>query len=416
MLSEEIIDKLVERLVNRIEQGNAYVLEKIGKSIKAIKDISPSQIHQLNQMLKYGGDYEKIAKKLAEIANMNVADIYTIFEEVAKRDYAFAEQFYKYRGVNYIPYEKNIDLQMQVRALAQATANEYVNFSKTSVIGFTTTDLQGRVIFKDLSTTYQEAIDTASLSVMQGKTTYGSEITRLVKELGESGLKTVDYASGRSMRLDSALRMNLKGALRDTHNYLQEQFGNEFGADGIEISAHEAPAIDHEDLQGKQFEKMEFIKLQSGEVARDYKGNTYQPTIEDNGTSKDRRPISKMNCYHTTFQIVLGVNEPLYTDEQLKQIIDENEKGFDFDGKHYTNYEGTQLQRRIETEVRKQKDIQIMARASGEEELAMKAQKKINQLTQKYDDLHKASDLSTRMERLTVSGYRKIKVRETDTK
>ena len=50
MLSEEIIDKLVERLVNRIEQGNAYVLEKIGKSIKAIKDISPSQIHQLNQI------------------------------------------------------------------------------------------------------------------------------------------------------------------------------------------------------------------------------------------------------------------------------------------------------------------------------------------------------------------------------
>ena len=57
-----------------------------------------------------------------------------------------------------------------------------------------------------------------------------------------------------------------------------------------------------------------------------------------------------------------------------------------------------------------------MARASGEEELAMKVQKKINQLTQKYDDLHKASDLSTRMERLTVSSYRKIKVRETDTK
>ena len=403
MLDERIIDKLVERLVNRIEQGNTYVLKKIGESIKKIGTLTPSKAQQLGQILKYGGNYDYIVRKLAQITNLNVKDIYEIFEEVAKNDYAFAKQFYDYKGVKYIPYEENVGLQRQVRALARITASQYVNFSNTLAF---TKKVNGRTVYTELAKAYQNAIDEAVLSVAQGKETIDNRMYKIIKDFGNSGIRTVDYASGYSQRLDSAVRMNLKGALRNLHNELQAEVGKEFGSDGVEISVHINPAPDHEQVQGRQFSKEEFEKFQNDQDAVDYTGKLF--TKEHDG--RDRRSISEHNCYHYTFDIVLGVSKREYSEEQLQQIIDENNKGFELDGVHYTNYEGTQLQRKLETEIRKQKDIQIMAKASGNKELVAESQQKITQLTRKYKQLRDVSGLPTKMERLRVSGYKRISV------
>ena len=106
----------------------------------------------------------------------------------------------------------------------------------------------------------------------------------------------------------------------------------------------------------------------------------------------------------------MGVNEPEYSDEELKKIQDENEKGFDFEGKHYTNYEGTQLQRKLETEIRRQKDTQILAKASGDNELVKESQDKIRKLMNKYNDLCKASGLKPKKQRMAVIEYRRTRV------
>lgn len=404
MIDDRIINKLIDRLVDRIEQGNTYVLEKIGESIKKIGALTPTKARQLQQVLKFGGNYDEIAKRLAKITELNVAEIYEIFEEVAKNDYEFSRQFYEYSGINYIPYEKNIALQNQVKALARITANEYINFSNTLAFS---RKVNGKTIYTSLSRTYQRAIDEAFLSVAQGKETFDSQMSKIIKELSSSGIRVVDYNTGYSRRLDSAVRMNLKGALRDLHNELQNIVGEEFGADGVEISVHQNPAIDHEKVQGRQFSKEEYKKLNDGLSAKDYTGKTF--TL-DHDHKNGFRPISTMNCYHYIFNIVLGVNKPEYSEEQLQEIRDNNNKGFEFDGEHYTNYEGTQLQRNIETAIRKQKDIQIMAKASDNKDLVLESQKKITQLTKKYKELCEVSGLPTKVQRLKVAGYKRVNV------
>ena len=409
MIDERLIDKLVERLVDRIEEGNTYTLQKIGESIKKIGALSPSKAQQLAQILKYGGNFDKIVEKLAKVTDLNVADIYEIFEEVAKSDYAFAKQFYDYKGVKYIPYEQNIALQNQVKALARITANEYVNFSNTLAF---TKRVNGRVVYTDLARTYQETLDKAILSIAQGKSTFDEQMYSTIKELASSGLKTVDYASGRSVRLDSSVRQHLKGALRNLHNETQAVFGEEFGSDGVEISVHINPAPDHAEVQGRQFSKEEFANFQNDQYAVDYTGKSFAPEHDGN----DRRSISEYNCYHYTFDIVLGVSKPNYSEEELQKIIDDNNKGFELDGEHYTNYEGTQLQRKLETEIRKQKDIQIMAKASGNEELVLESQTKIIQLTQKYKELSDVSGLPTRMERMRVTQYKRSSTKNIENK
>ena len=415
MLNDEVIDKVVERLTNRIEQGNTYVLEKMGESINKIGTLSPSQAQQLEQVLKYGGDYDKIVKKLAEITKLNVEDIYKIFEEVAKNDYQFAKQFYTYRNKKFIPYEENIALQRQVKALAKIAAKEYVNLSATKWLGFGYQDDEGNVVFKGLKETYEDVIDKAILSVSQGKTAFQDEMYRTIKELGGSGLKTIsektyidkdDNEKHYTRRLDSSVRMNIKDAIRNLHNEEQKIFGEEFDSDGVEISVHLNPAPDHQYVQGRQFSNEEFDKFQNDEDCVDYQGKEFEAEFEGH----DRRSIGEYNCYHYIFAIVLGVSEPEYSDEELKEIIDKNNKGFDFEGKHYTMYEGTQLQRRIETEIRRQKDIQIMGRASGEtgKENVLEAQEKITILTRKYKKLSEASGLPTKMKRMRVSDYKRV--------
>ena len=68
------------------------------------------------------------------------------------------------------------------------------------------------------------------------------------------------------------------------------------------------------------------------------------------------------------------------------------------------------MQRKIETEIRKAKDTQILARASGDIELVEQSQNKIRLLTSKYNDLCKESGLQPKKIRMQVSGYKRIKV------
>lgn len=118
------------------------------------------------------------------------------------------------------------------------------------------------------------------------------------------------------------------------------------------------------------------------------------------------------NCYHNILAIDIGIDEPRYSDEELEKIKERNHKGFEIDGKHYSLYEGTQMQRALERQVRKQKDIQIVARKNGYEDLAMKSQKNINDLKLKYQELCDKSGLINKKQRMSVNGYRPIKIKE----
>lgn len=405
MLSDEVIDKVVERLVNRIEQGNEYILQKIGASIKQFKNIKPSEAQQLYQIIRYGGDYDKIVEKLAEITELNVNDIYEIFNEVAKSDYLFARQFYEYRNKKYIPYEQNTLLKQQVKALATITANEYMNLAKTTAFA---ERINGKLVYTTIGKKYNEILDEAILNVGQGKESFDSAMYRSIKRLGASGIRTVDYESGRSMRLDSAVRMQMKSALTNLHEEISTQFGKEYRADGKEVSVHLNPAPDHAEVQGHQFKMKEFKKFQNDKDCKDVNGVLFPATFD----GRDRRSIGQYNCYHYTFNIVVGVSQPLYTPEQLQNIINENNKGFDFDGEHFTNYEGTQLQRKLETEIRKQKDMQIIAKASDNKELIGETQERITQLTKKYKELSDASGLQPMMERMRVANFKRVSIKK----
>ena len=416
MLSDEVIDKVVERLVQRYENANTAILKKIGETIKKIGTLKPSDALRLQSILKYGGSYEKIAQELSKLTGITIKDIYAIFEQVSKENLEFAKEFYKYRNKDFIPYKDNFALQQQVESISRVAVDEFI--SNTSMLGYGMQDANGNIIYRGIRETYNQLIDEAIMSIASGKETFQESMYRQLKTLGSGGLKVIypsTYVDKNGVvkhhvrRLDSVLRTSIKEGVRELHNANQEIIGEEIDADGIEISVHSNPAIDHEEVQGRQFSKEEYAKLDNGEEAKDYKGNTY--TLDHDGKNGYRQ-ISTLNCYHVIFSIVLGVSKPLYSDKELKQIIDDNNKGFEFEDKHYSMYEGTQLLRQIETKIREQKDMQILAKASDNKELIMESQQKITQLTHKYRDVLKTSGLSSKLERAKVVNYHRVSTKK----
>lgn len=79
-----------------------------------------------------------------------------------------------------------------------------------------------------------------------------------------------------------------------------------------------------------------------------------------------------------------------------------------FEGRHYTGYEATQVQRQLETEMRKAKDTQILAKASGDDVMRREAQKRINLLQSKYKQFSDAAGLPYKANRASVSGYHRV--------
>lgn len=394
MKDDKKLELLLERFYNRFNQYNAKVLEKLGEAIKKFDGVSPTTAHKIAQELKYGTDIDDLMAELSRLSGKSVKDIEEVFDIVAEENVAFAEVYAKAKNMEFVDYKDNDQLKRLVKGIAGETNATFKNISKTRAIGFVLKDKYGKKTFKNLKDTYIDLIDEAVFNVEIGVSDYQSAMRGVIKQLAESGVKIheekVGYPSGYNRRIDSSVRQNVLTGVRKINITTQKIVGRQYGADGIEISAHSPCAEDHLFLQGKQFSNKEFKKLNA--------------SLE--------RPISEYNCRHFVFSIVLGVNQPSYSDKMLNEMNKESQRIIEYEGKKYTAYEATQVQRKLETEIRKQKDQQIIARASDNKELIKESQDRITKLTNKYKEISKISGLPTRMDRLKVTKYRRISAKK----
>ena len=157
---------------------------------------------------------------------------------------------------------------------------------------------------------------------------------------------------------------------------ISEQNAEELEADGWEISAHVGARPSHAIYQGRQY------------PAKDY-DRIVKPLIED------------YNCRHSAFPIVLGVSEPVYTEEELADM----DKPVTYEGKTYTPYEAQQQMRKMERVMRKQKDRCITADAAGDKDTFTAASIKLRRQKDIYEDFCRQTGNYTEYERTLVQGY-----------
>ena len=407
MLSDDAIEKLMKPIIDRQEKINRYVIEIIVKRIKKLGKVSPSDIHRLERLLQSGADVRQINDFISKETALNVVAIKKLIKTVAVDSYITAKPFYDYRHLSFIPFEKNTPLQNLVKAIEKQTLETYENMSRAAAFMLRDPKNPKILIATPIAKAYQSAVDVAVQSVSTGTFDFQSTLRRTLKELNDSGLRSVTYnaESGRvhSQRLDTALRRNLTDGVRAINQGVQDEVGKQYGADGKEISVHGMSAPDHEPVQGHQFSNEEYEKLQESIAFEDVDGEKFKPI---------KRHIGQYNCKHFTWSIIIGVTKPNYNKNQLKTLIERNKKGYTLpNGKHFTLYECTQEMRKMETKIRRNKEGQMTARAAGDMELAKEYRAKVADGIKSYKAFCKASGVTPDLARAEVPGYRAISVK-----
>ncbi|MBQ3006761.1 MAG: hypothetical protein IJD78_04280 [Clostridia bacterium] len=369
--------EIPQAIARRMQDANTRVLQRLGKDIARIGSLNNYRDAQLIAVKMTGESVEEITRELSKASGMTESDIEKLYDDAARYDYEFAEQFYLDR--KQVPYKENKTLQRTVKAMTRAAQDDCYNLSHS--YAFALRDRDGRVRYTSLAAGYKEAIDKAVTAVKLGTTDYKAEMRRILKHYADSGVRVIDWESGYSQRIDTAVRRNIMDGLRQVKNETQKLIGQEFGADGYEISAHANPAPDHADIQGRQYSFADFEALN-----------------ESLG-----RKIGTLNCYHTLRAIILGISRPVYSEEELQAFKRKSNELIDIDGKKYTRYECTQLQRKIETKIRKLKDRKELLKAAGDDVGVRECNRKIRLLKDKYNEVTQKAGLDAHYDRTSVT-------------
>lgn len=374
LLNESWIEGLPDNIVDNLETLNNYVVQRICERIRKIGDIGTADAYRLKTAIEYAGaDIKAIEKEVARIMGTNQQEIERLFEEVAKENVDFANTFYKARDMDPLQsYTARSALTSFVDAAKRQALDGTANISNTYMIGFK----RGKQTIP-LREYYVSTIDRAITYVQSGIVDYQSAMRSTVREMAQSGLRRLTWESGYSRRLDSSARMNILEGVRRLNSQMMEETGREFGADGVEISAHGLCAPDHRDIQGKQYSKEEYERLNR--------------MLE--------RPIGTLNCQHFVTPIVLGVSKPVYSRKELADINKRSAERIEYKGQKMSRYEASQKQRQMETAIRYAKDERDAMIAAGDKSGASQARKKSAALGAEYKRFCEHVGLMPRPER-----------------
>lgn len=345
-LTEPMIDDLVKDISRRI------------KGAGAITETAEYQIYRAQAL---GASKKEVERRVAEQLKLQEEVISSLFEYVLDKSLA---------------YEDNGSLQQMADAYAEMTKSKTAEMLQN--LWGTAPD--GQVL--PLQDAYARALDFAFRETATGVLDMETAIRRAVMPLAKRGLRTIEQKSGRSIGIEYACRRYIMDQLGALDDEVQKANHDRLGCDGWEISAHAACAPDHEPIQGRQYSDAEYEQL----------NNSLQ------------RRIGHLNCGHTASPIILGVNAPQYTEAELKQFAEDNERGITYNGKQYTLYQAGQEQATMENAIRNLRR-QILADEETKSPDLQKHQIRLRVLQSEYTKFCKAANLPTRNERLQVAGF-----------
>lgn len=375
MLTPDQIEALGEKAQRITAPIVDFLIEDIARRVSEAGQLTGTASYQVWRLQQLGMSQQQVKKEIQKRLNISLSEVDKLMTQAAEVGYNFDLENFPYSGA--VAFADNTVVQDIVSAAVELARDDLTNMVQT--MGFVTPN--GKAV--GLTEAYEQACDFAFQKVASGAQDYNSAIRQATKELADKGIVTIDYASGVHTSMEAAVRRNIMGGLGLMQEKISQQNHDALGCDGWEISAHAASAPDHEPIQGRQYSDAEYTALNNSLVRR----------------------IGTLNCGHSAFPIILGVNSPQYTPAQLEKFRQDNEKGITYQGRHYTVYEATQRQRQLERAIRKQKRRILVDEATGDKEQLSIDQTKLVRLNDEYARFSKAAGLRSQRERANIPGF-----------
>lgn len=381
----ELLDALPEDLAELFRSLELVLLDEICSRLKAADELNEVTVQDIKALRAHGIDLKEIKKAIQKAAGISEQKLNKLLDDVVERN----QQYYtNVIDLAHISQPETLVSIEDTWAIYQQTKRDLRNITQS--MGFLVD--AGRTMLPPAKA-YQWALDNAVMQMQSGAINYNQAIKTAVKQLADSGLKIVDYESGHRDQIDVAARRAVMTGVSQICAKYTEQSAEYLETPYFEVSAHSgardkpgpSPWSSHKDWQGKVY------SIHIGDI---------YPSIYDVCGFGAVDGLEGVNCRHRRFPWIEGVSERTYTDEQLQHIDDG--LGCEYDGKKYTAYEATQMQRRIERTVRKLKREKAAYKAAGltEEEQAVNI--RLRRLNAKYKAFSKSSGLPEQRERLKV--------------
>lgn len=385
----EYLDSLPEKLTELFRNLESTLLDEICSRLNLAGQLNEVTVQAMRALRSHGISLEEIERAIRKTTGISEKKLNELLDDVVNRNQQYYTEVINLAKVT-AP-ETLLDAAV-ADAIRVQTLDTFRNITQS--MGFLVDN--GRTMLAP-ARTYQWALDSAVLQIESGAISYNQAIRRGVKELADSGLKTVNYESGHVDSIDVAVRRAVMTGVNALCQKYAEQSLDYLETDLVEVSAHLGARNtgtgpeNHESWQG--------LVLRWSEKPRASTGD-YPDFVNTTGFGTGPG-LGGWNCRHHYYPFVESVMEPTYSKVDLEAMKGENRK-FTFEGKEYDGYTSTQVQRRIERTIRKLKREQTAYKAAGLEEDAQAVTARIRRLNKEYKAFSEAAGLPLQRERMRV--------------
>jgi hypothetical protein len=387
MFTPSELERMPVELEKRMSELENKIMEDIIRRIRINDKITRSADWQIYRLIQMGQSTEYIKEQIKETLKLTDESIDNLYEDAIQSGYNRDKEVYDKVNREFTPFKENTELQQTIQAVIKQTIDQMSNITQT--LGFVQ-DAAGKRIFTPLAEYLQKTLDTAVLEVASGNFDYNTTLRKVVKEMTKSGLRTVDYASGLTNRIEVAVRRALMTGVTQVTGKINEMNAKELDTEYFEISWHATARPTHQVWQGRVYSKKEL------------------QTVCGLGTAAG---LLGANCYHSYYPFIPGVSERTYTDEQLDEMNQKENEKKEYNGKEVTSYEATQHQRRLETIMRAQRsEIKLLEKGEAAEDDIINARARYRSTSAQYVDFSKNMNLPQQRERVYMDGLKNIGV------
>lgn len=393
-LTGDYLQNLPEPMQKLYRDLEDSIFEYICEQFKT-GDANEKSVELIRLLRRRGLSLREIEKRIRRTLGLSQRELDRIYDGAISRNQAFFSDTLNKLKLVFSPKRRQA-LEAEIAAIRAQTAGELTNITRS--LGFATRGPDGHVAALPILETYHRVLDTALIQVQSGAFSYDEAIQNAIKQLAASGVQWISYESGWHNRVEVAVRRAVMTGISQMSAQYSEQMRQEIGTDFVEVSAHRgARDVDgplgyenHKKWQGKVYHI-------GGETTVD--GVRYPDFYRSTGYGTGPG-LNGWNCRHKWYPFVPGINEPTYTDEELRKI---DPPDFEFEGKTYSAYEATQKQRQLETAMRAKEREMIGYKAAGDEKAYTYAKARYRALSAEYSRFSKAAQLPEQRQRLYIA-------------
>lgn len=373
---EDFVDQTFSKRYRQLELD---IMRDIVRRIKKTSEITSSADWQIMRLTIMGNSSEEIRNMIKEAGELSENDMQKLFDDVVEKEYTRSADLYKEVGANFVPYAQNTEMQQLTQALITQSNNELKSITGTMGFMLDYGDGQG-LRFTPHTEIFSDYLNNAVMGVASGAFDYNTMIRKVVTQMTNSGLRTVDYASGRHDRVDVAARRAVLTGLSQLTGRITDTNAAALNTDHFEVAWHAGARPTHQVWQGRVWSKKELVEVCGlGSVTG----------------------LLGANCYHDYYPFIPGVSERMYSDEWLDQMNREENTPKIFKGKEYTAYEARQHQRYIERCMRAQREkVELLKEGGADKDDIMLARCKYQAQLDEYKRFSKVMKLPEQRERI----------------